>query len=503
MATTNTPLSTLETFLETHPSIEYTPPTSPSFPSAKRVWNNSRLAAHTPLAVVSPHSATDISALITFTRAHNIPITIRAGGHNLEGRALVNGALLIDLRAFTAVSISPDRKTATVGGGILQAELASKLWDEGLATPTGAVPGVGYVGWAMYGGYGPFSSKWGLGVDQIVGATVVTADGAIVSLSEGDELLAGIKGGGGLFGVIVDVTIKVYPLTTLLAGPIIFDSLDIPASLKTFNNAYAALLQETPPPPDLSLQQIIFNAPTGRTFAVIFVWSSSSPSDSSLTEGLEWSKKIESLAPVAVNLVSETTIPNWFAGNASLVPENVFGSAWTMNVTAIEGGVLDVFAQGVKNMPSDPVTMVSIHELRSVSPSVSSSSSEGGSGSGSRFNSVFDPRARRNHYMLEILGFATIDSEDVRGGAEAWAGGMAGAVAEVAGREGTLLENVYVSLFDSRRVTREGLLGMVFGENVDVVRRLKGRVDPEGVFRLAVPEVEVTEVLENGGDGRV
>jgi FAD/FMN-containing dehydrogenase len=126
---------------------------------------------------------------------------------------LVDKALLIDLRAFTSVTVAPDRKSATVGGGILQQELGNELWKDGLATPTGAVPAVGYVGWAIYGGYGPFSAHWGLGVDQIIGATVVNAEGELVSADE--DLLHGIRGAGGAFGVIVDLTIKVYPLTSV------------------------------------------------------------------------------------------------------------------------------------------------------------------------------------------------------------------------------------------------------------------------------------------------
>lgn len=74
----------------------------------------------------------------------------------------------------------------------------------------GTVAGVGYIGWATLGGYGPFSSKYGLGVDQILGAKLVNAKGDLVDASE--ELLQGIRGGGGTFGVIVELTIKVYPL---------------------------------------------------------------------------------------------------------------------------------------------------------------------------------------------------------------------------------------------------------------------------------------------------
>ncbi|RLL93443.1 hypothetical protein CFD26_102917, partial [Aspergillus turcosus] len=203
-------LTALEAFLHGHPTIKYIPPSSPEYASARKVWNGSR--RDNPLAIVQPQAPSDVASLIRFAKSQSLPFTLRSGGHNLEGRSLVDGALLIDLRALNTVTVAPDRKSAVVQGGILLGELANRLWAEGLATPIGATPSVGYVGWATYGGYGTFSSHWGLGADQILGATVVNPDGEIIVADE--TLLEGIRGAGGLFGVIIDLTIKVYPLTT-------------------------------------------------------------------------------------------------------------------------------------------------------------------------------------------------------------------------------------------------------------------------------------------------
>ncbi|KAL4870724.1 hypothetical protein BDV12DRAFT_165668 [Aspergillus spectabilis] len=470
--TTNTHLSVLKAFLKDHPSIKHTLPTSPKFPSAKRVWNNSRHAEHTPLAVVQPQTPTDVAALIKLAKLNSVPFTIRAGGHNLEGRALVDKALLIDLRAFTSVSVSPDRKSATVGGGILQQELGNELWKEGLATPTGLVPAVGYVGWAIYGGYGPFSAHWGLGVDQIIGATVVNAEGELVTAD--DDLLHGIRGAGGAFGVIVDLTIKVYPLTSLLAGAIIFDSTDITKSFTTFNAAYANLLATESLPPQLSIQQSFLNTPHGRLFAAIFVWSGA---PSSTEEGLAWSAKIASLGPLLLNTVAPTTIPQLFDKNKDLVPENVFGSSCTFNIAPpVSSALAETIAKHLARLPSDPVTMFSVHELRGSSPSIGPQSHK----------SVFNGTAREPHSMLEILGFATTD--DARVESENWAAQMAADIEAVDG--GIVLPSVYISLFNSTRAkSAEELLDKVYGEQKEIVRGLKRRFDPAGLFRLAVPDI--------------
>lgn len=206
-------LGTVEAFLKDHPTIKYIPPSSKDFAAACDIWNGSR--PDQPLAVVQPQSSQDVATLIKFLKSdgNNIPFSIRSGGNNLEGLALVQDALLIDLRALNSVVVAVDRKSATVGGGILQGDLVDKLWKEGqLAAATGTIPHVGFFGWASYGGYGPFSSHWGLGVDQIIGATVVNPSGDLIELQgDDDPVLGGIRGAGGVFGVIVDLTIKVYP----------------------------------------------------------------------------------------------------------------------------------------------------------------------------------------------------------------------------------------------------------------------------------------------------
>lgn len=215
-------LAIVEAFFEAHPTIKYISPSSAQFASTREVWNGSR--RDQPLAIVQPQSAEDVASVIKFVKSNAIPFSIRSGGHNLEGRALVQDALLIDIRALKSVTVADDKKSATVGGGILQGDLVDELWSEGLATSTGTIPHVGYFGWASYGGYGPFSSKWGLGVDNIIGATIVDHNGNLVKVESNDPLLKGIRGAGGVFGVVVDVTIKVYPAPSVRAAPIVAEA---------------------------------------------------------------------------------------------------------------------------------------------------------------------------------------------------------------------------------------------------------------------------------------
>ncbi|KAE8168699.1 hypothetical protein BDV40DRAFT_3002 [Aspergillus tamarii] len=453
-------LATLEAFLLGHPSIRYTAPSSSEFSTVCKVWNLAR--PDTPLAVVHPQNTDDVRVLVQFAKSQGIEFTIRVGGHNMEGRALVDGALVIDLRALAGVNIAEDRQSATVEGGILQGELGKKLWGEGLATPTGSIPCVGYVGWAMYGGYGPFSSHWGLGVDQILGATIVNHDGEIIQANE--KLLRGIRGAGGVFGVIVDLTIKVYPLKGFLAGAILFDSRDISKVFADFNTGYRKLLHNGIPK-QLTIQQAVFNAPPGRVFAVMVAWSGDDTE-----EGKYWSNQIASLAPVLMSTVGETTIPEWFAGNAAMVPSSVYGSSRTLNLYSVTPEVAEAIGRNLTTLPTDPGTMISMHQLR-------------GPSAAPKDNSVF--ATREPHYMLEIVGFAVV--EDRKGEAEHWASNIAEAVSKTDG--GNILPTTYISLYSAPEREVDPL-SQFYGSHAEEILSLKKEYDPEGFFHWTVPQLE-------------
>lgn len=211
-------LSILKDFIQTRLShVRLVTPTSPEYAAARSTFCLSN--ATVPLAIVKPATIADVSALISFTTDHQIPITVRCGGYSYFGSEFSSSALAIDLRCLASIRISPTRHSAIIGGGILQGDLTHELSREGLMTPVVAIPSMGYAGWAMYGGYGPFSAAYGLGVDQIIGVKVVGSDGEIRDSDvEGEDgLLRAIRGGGGALGIIVELRIKVYPLQKVLS----------------------------------------------------------------------------------------------------------------------------------------------------------------------------------------------------------------------------------------------------------------------------------------------
>jgi FAD/FMN-containing dehydrogenase len=201
----------LKSFLKNHPCIKFITSSSPDYISLRAVFSLDSTA--TPPAIVRPQSASHVALLVSYATSNGIKFIIRTGGYNIFGLSIVEGVLTIDMRDISYVNIDKQSSTARIGGGILEGELVEQLAKEGLATPTMSVGSIGHVVWATYGGYGLFRSNFGLGVDQIVAAKIANAKGAILEADE--KLLRGIRGAGGIFGVIVELTIKMYPLKTV------------------------------------------------------------------------------------------------------------------------------------------------------------------------------------------------------------------------------------------------------------------------------------------------
>lgn len=189
-------------------SIHYATHQSPDYADLRTAFIIN--ATPTPAMIVRPRSAQDVASLISILIEHDITFTVRTGGHDMFGRSQIQDGVTIDMREIAYVLVDEDSRTARLGGGVIIMDMLRELKKHGLTTPHGVTPSVGYVGWATHGGYGLLSAKYGLGVDQIVGARVVDAKGAI---READEtMLTGLRGGGGSLGVIVEIKIKVYPL---------------------------------------------------------------------------------------------------------------------------------------------------------------------------------------------------------------------------------------------------------------------------------------------------
>ncbi|WP_299280182.1 FAD-binding oxidoreductase [uncultured Georgenia sp.] len=183
----------------------------PGYDTARRVWNG-MVDLH-PALVVRVADADDVAAVLAFARSRRIPLAVRGGGHSVAGNGTVADGVVIDLGALHRVEVSEaDDATVRVGGGATLADVDRATSPLGLAVPIGVVSQTGVGGFTLGGGMGWLTRAHGLTVDNLVDADVVTADGHRVRAADDPELLWGLRGGGGNFGVVTSFVLRAHPL---------------------------------------------------------------------------------------------------------------------------------------------------------------------------------------------------------------------------------------------------------------------------------------------------
>ncbi|MDJ0945573.1 MAG: FAD-binding oxidoreductase [Kiloniellales bacterium] len=195
----------------------------PGYDDVRKVWNG-RHDRH-PALIVRCADTHDVSKAVDFARERSLLSAVRGGGHSFFGRSACEDGLMIDLSGINGVEVDPQRRRARVGGGALLHDLDGASQAHGLATTTGVVSHIGVGGLTLSGGFGRLNRKFGMTIDNLLSADMVTADGKIrrVSAEENADLFWGIRGGGGNFGVVTAFEFALHPAgPELLAGSVIW-----------------------------------------------------------------------------------------------------------------------------------------------------------------------------------------------------------------------------------------------------------------------------------------
>jgi FAD/FMN-containing dehydrogenase len=193
-----------------------------AYEQSRRVWNGA--IDHAPALIVRPHTRDEVRVAVLVARHHDLPLSVRGGGHDWAGRALRHDGLVIDLSAMTHVIVDPESRIATVQGGATAGDVVGAAQVHGLSAATGTVGGVGMAGLTLGGGYGPLIGRYGLALDNLLGAEVVLADGRLITAtrSQEPELYWALRGGGGNFGVVTSLSVRLHPVSDVLAGLIVY-----------------------------------------------------------------------------------------------------------------------------------------------------------------------------------------------------------------------------------------------------------------------------------------
>jgi len=248
-------------------------PHDDGYEEARRIQNG--LIDRRPALIVRCAGATDIAEAVKLARSSGLEISVRGGGHNVAGRAVAEGGLMIDLSPMRGIHVDPAARTARAQGGVLWAELNREAHAHGLAVTGGAISSTGIAGYTLGGGLGWLMAKHGLGCDNLLGVELVTADGEILNVDDAShpDLMWALRGGGGNFGVAASLVYRLHPVS-MVTGGLIAHPIDAAGDMLRFYRDAVAGCSD-----DLTVFAAVVHAPdgSGMKLAAMVVFHTGDP----------------------------------------------------------------------------------------------------------------------------------------------------------------------------------------------------------------------------------
>jgi FAD/FMN-containing dehydrogenase len=232
-------------------------PADADYDAVRAVYNG--LIDRKPGLIVRCRTTQDVVAALAFARREGVEVSIRGAGHNVAGRAVTEGGVMIDLAEMKEIAVDPDQATATAQGGVVWAELNDATAAHGLAVTGGVISTTGIAGYTLGGGLGWLIAKHGLASDNLLAVELVTADGDVLQVDAAShpDLFWALRGGGGNFGVATSFTYRVHPVGTITGGLIAHPIDAAPDLLRFYRDAIADASD------DLSVFAGLVHAPDG------------------------------------------------------------------------------------------------------------------------------------------------------------------------------------------------------------------------------------------------
>jgi FAD/FMN-containing dehydrogenase len=423
------------------------------YDEGSRVWNGA-VGRH-PAIVAFCRQPEDVQAAVRAARRHGLPLSVRGGGHDWAGRALRDDGLVIDLTGMRDVVVDPRALVATVAGGARIKDVAAAAGAHGLVAALGNCGTVGMAGLTLGGGYGPLCGTCGLAADNLLGAEIVLEDGRRVTTGPEAEpdLYWALRGGGGNFGAVTSMRVRLHPARDLLAGSVVYNWNEAGAVLRRYA-AFAATA-----PDELGMAVGVMSAPDGEAvIMVVPLWNGERRRGESVMQ------ELQALGtPRAAHVGPET-----YAGMLAQLDvwvEAADGCHWetrTRWLPTLSPGAIDTII-AAKARAASPYCSIFWHHFHGAATRTAPDDTPFG--------------LRREHFMVEIVAGWQPNGDD--GAAHRrWAQDLWQSLAPFA------LPGGYANMLGPD--DREQAAG-AYGGNAARLRVLKSRFDPDGVFASAIP----------------
>jgi hypothetical protein len=416
------------------------------YDTARAVFNG--MIDRRPLAVIRSVDASDVVRCITFARRHDLPLSVRGGGHSVAGNAVRDGAVMLDLSGMKALRVDPETRTVRAEPGLTLGEFDRATQAFGLATTLGVVSVTGIAGLTLGGGLGWLNGRYGLACDNLISADVATADGQLLraSAQENEDLFWSIRGGGGNFGVVTSFEYQLHPVDLVLAGVLSYPLSMAPRLLRYYDDFVKAA------PDELSTAASLGLTPAGEpTVSIAVCYCGPIDEGEQVLRPLRTfqSPVDDGIQPMPYTVLQSARDEGFPSGRL-----HYWKSGWLRDVT---DGAIETLMQFVPQMPSS-ASSVGLQQMHGVASRVPPSAT------------AFPHRVEQYDFLiLSQWSDATDSDRNVQ-----WTRALFEAM------QPHLEESVYVNNLGDEG---PGRVQAAYGENYPRLAAMKKAYDPHNLFR--------------------
>lgn len=323
-------------------------PSDARYDETRKVWNG--MIDKRPALIVRCAGVADVIDAVKFARDHSLLVSVRGGGHNIAGKAVCDGGMMIDLSRMRSVHVDPVKRTAHVDGGATLGDLDHETQAFGLATTLGVVTHTGVAGLTLGGGIGRIGRKYGLACDNLLSVNVVTADGQFLRASDTEniDLFWGIRGGGGNFGVVTSFEFRLHPVGPVVLGGVVIHPLEKAREAFRFYYDYSSTA-----PDELAAYAGLRTSPEGERVLAISVCYIGS-----LEEGERVLQPLKRFGPPLADQIGPNAYTTLQAAGDALFPLGFYHYWKTHFMTEISAGAIDAILSHFAGVPSPQSVVV-------------------------------------------------------------------------------------------------------------------------------------------------
>jgi FAD/FMN-containing dehydrogenase len=418
---------------------------------AARAIHNGLIDKRPALIARCLHTA-DVVDAVNAARDAGLEISVRGGGHNIAGKAVTEGGLMIDLSRMRGIHVDPARRTVRVQGGVTVGELDRATAVYGLATPGGIVSTTGVAGLTLGGGLAWLMGRYGMAIDNLLSAEVVLASGDVTTASADtdEDLFWAIRGGGGNFGVVTSFEFQAHPVSTVLKGPVVH-TLDAAPEVLAFYRDFS-----TEVPDELGAQAALLPAPdgSGAKLCAIVLCHCGSDTDSAEADVAA----ARAFGSPVEDMIERIPYPQANTGADDLFPPGLFGYWKSAFFLELSDAAIAVLIDAYERAPTDLCALVI----------------EGFQGAPTRVDPTATayPHRQPGHNLLLISQWTDPADSDA---------GIAWARTTFEALTPHMAERAYTNYLPA---DDHGRVRQAYGVNYDRLVELKRRYDPHNLFHL-------------------